>query len=183
MQTVKLVESAAGLRKASIFGQVLRHLALIVCAFLGSLSRLGGRTPNSARPRELDPATSRPCDPLPRSRAEPIHDVSALVPPARAQERQRGNPDKFNHQNQRKSPRERTPSCSRAASIKSRLTLSVLARGAIGVVGSYRACSPERSPERRSANGGRPSTGQEGDAGARFPPVEQEHGEGRLMLS
>lgn len=103
--------------------------------------------------RELS-TDPRLCDMFPQARAEPRNDVSALVPPARGQEGVNEIiPARLTTKTEKRGLKP-TQSGPRDAPIESRLTLSVLPRVEIGVAGSYRPCSPERNPERRSLRGG-----------------------------
>lgn len=113
-------------------------------------------------------------DMFPQARAEPTNDVSALVPPARGQQGVNEIiPARLTTKTEKRGL-EPTRSGPRDASIESRLTLSVLPRVAVGVAGSYRPCSPERSPERRLDSG---VTSAGGDApSVRFPQVKKEKG-------
>lgn len=117
------------------------------------------------------------CDMFPQARAEPTNDVSALVPPARGQEGVNEIiPARLTTKTEKRGLKP-TQSELRDASIESRLTLSVLPRVAIGVVGSYRPCSPERNSERRFDHRGITSAGGGGDApSVRFPQVKKENG-------
>lgn len=126
--------------------------------------------------RELS-TDPRLCDMFPQARAEPTNDVSARVPPARGQQGVNEIiPARLTTKTEKRGLKP-TQSGPRDASIESRLTLSVLPREAIGVVGSYRPCSPERNPERRFDNRGITSAGGGGDApSVRFPQVKKENG-------